>query len=238
MRHLIDARLLTSFEGPAEEEVEVDDGSRSSTSRCCGLGRVWCIGRARTPRARRLRDQLRQATRLWEERGRPDGSALEQQLLQGIRALARTRSRTADGHRGSVRPRDVAHAARRSAPPAFVVAATIGSLLLVVGLVDRSVASRPLLRPVAPRLSSSSPWGSSSLQTTRAWPSPTPLPAWREPTRPRCGASGMPLCLARRRRSFSSATRNQSPVTLAFSPDVDGSPKSGSSRVSRCLAVA
>ena len=45
-------------------------GSRSCTSRCSRPGRASCGGRRRTRRGRVLRDQLKQAAHLWEEKGR------------------------------------------------------------------------------------------------------------------------------------------------------------------------
>ncbi len=73
LRALIDARLLTSFEDEAAEAARGRaTGSRSSTSRCL---RAWPrLVRWQTQDAdgAQLRDQLRQAAQLWDERGRPD----------------------------------------------------------------------------------------------------------------------------------------------------------------------
>ena len=68
---LVDARLLTSYER-AGEAARATGRSRSSTSRCSRPGRASCAGRRRTQDGAQLRDQLRQAARLWHDRGEPD----------------------------------------------------------------------------------------------------------------------------------------------------------------------
>ena len=232
LRHLIDARLLKSFEGPAEEEGR---GRRRVEIIHESLLWAW-------PRLVRWRSQDAEGAScaISSDRRAPVGgtrsprrSAVERQLVQGIRAVARALSRAADGHRGRVRPGDGGAGGRRAEPPAVRSWGDHRLLLLVVGVVA-GYGSRPLLKRVAPRRSSSSPWGSSSGRTTRARPWRTPWPAWREPTRPRCGASGL-AALSRAPTAFvlKGYVESGGGVVSPSAPMVAGSPKSGSSRVSR-----
>ena len=70
----VDARLLTSLRGARHRAAgsAPAGGSRSCTSRCSRRGRGWCAGAPRTRAAAQLRDQLRQAAHLWEEKGKPE----------------------------------------------------------------------------------------------------------------------------------------------------------------------
>ena len=65
---LIDARLLTSYELPGDEERRAlpTNASRSSTSRCSPTGPVSCAGRCRTPRAPSSATSSATRQMLWE----------------------------------------------------------------------------------------------------------------------------------------------------------------------------
>ncbi len=79
LRNLIEARLLTSYEGPAAEEGPVDGTGEEGRHRIEVVHESLLWGWPRLVRwqtqdeeGAQLRDQLKQAAHLWGEKGRPD----------------------------------------------------------------------------------------------------------------------------------------------------------------------
>ena len=107
LRELVDARLLTSFELPASRE----DGRERHRVEIVheSLLASWPrLVRWQTQDAEgaQLRDQLRQAAQLWQERGRVAGPAVDGDGVPGVRAVARALPGRADGDRGGLRAGD------------------------------------------------------------------------------------------------------------------------------------
>ncbi len=106
LRGLIDARLVTSYEvegregEPSHHRVEIVHES---------LLKAWprlVHWQTQDEEGAQLRDQLKQAAHLWEEKGRPAGSPVDGDVVPRVRAVARPLPRCPDGARGGLRQGD------------------------------------------------------------------------------------------------------------------------------------
>ena len=193
-------------------------GSRSCTSPCCERGRGWCAGRPQDEGGAQLRDQLRQAAHLWEEKGRPDdllwtGTSFQEYQVWRARypgGLSEVEETFGQRHGRRRRRR---RRRRRAVAAAIAVAVVAGR--------DRG---RLLLAPERAgdrgrraRRRSSSPSAGCSSPTTRTPRSPTRSPASSAPTTTRPAASPSRRSGRARRRSSSRTRSSRGP--LAWSPD-------------------
>lgn len=145
---LVEARLLTSFEAPSEEggtcHRRLEIIHESLLSAWPRLAR-W---RNQDAEGARLRDQLRQAAQLWDERGRPiellwSGPSFAEYLVWKARYTGRLSAREQSFGRAME-----AQAARRRVRARFGIGAAFAALLTVLAVVSqlwmRSRASEAL----------------------------------------------------------------------------------------------
>jgi WD40 repeat protein len=135
LQEFVDARLLTTFELPAEEG---SSGGRRVEIIHESLLAAWprlVRWRTQDVEGAQLRDQLRQAARLWDERGRPadllwTGSSFQEFLLWRDRHAGRLPATEEAFARAMVE-----HAGRRRRRRRFALAVTIAVLLGVTAVV-------------------------------------------------------------------------------------------------------
>jgi hypothetical protein len=151
---LVDARLLTSFDAPSEQGTghgRVEIIHESLLAAWPRLAR-W---RDQDAEGARLRDQLRQAAHLWDERGRPiellwSGLPLREYLLWKSRYPGRLTALEESFGRAME-----AHAGRRRARARLTIGAAFATLVVVLAVVShlwmRSRASEQQARQQAQR---------------------------------------------------------------------------------------
>jgi WD40 repeat protein len=135
LRQLVDARLLTSFETPADEQHR---GARRLEIIHESLLTAWprlVRWRSQDVEGAQLHDQLRQAARLWEERGRPadllwTGASFQEFALWRERYPGRLTA-SEEAFAGAM----MEQAGRRRKGRRLAVASTIAFLVVVVGVV-------------------------------------------------------------------------------------------------------
>ena len=102
---LVDARLLTSY-----EDEGTADGSNHHRIEIVheSLLKAWprlVRWQTQDEEGAQLRDQLKQAAHLWQEKGPAGGPAVERDVVPRVRAVARALFRKAHGPRRAVRAR-------------------------------------------------------------------------------------------------------------------------------------
>ena len=195
---LIDARLLTSYEvegkegEPSHHRIEIAHES---------LLKAWprlVRWQAQDEEGAVLRDQLKQAAHLWEEKGRSSGPPLERDGVPGVRAVARPLPGGTHRARGGLREGDDGQGAGEPSPPRLAVAAAFAVLVAVLAVIGvllrRAMDER---RRAGPASSWPSAGWSCSATRPRAWL--TRERAWRSPTAPRPASSRWRPCGAPRR---------------------------------------
>ena len=219
---LVDARLLTEYEAadahPGQGPTTATHGEAPAAARNdAGHRRVEIVhesllthwprlARWRTQDAdgAQLRDQLRQAAHLWDERGRAGRPPVDRDVVPGLPRVAGPLRRRPVGPRRGVRaghdgPRGAAEApsADRRRGGRGRAGRSVSASSARSGRGARPRGGRRTPRPSRPKPASCSPWARPSWSGIPRRPSPMSPRAWSWPTPKRPGASPCACCRTR-----------------------------------------